>query len=130
MAAEALLVMSAYTGDAELRDFAASTLRGAGMLMRRYPSMVGHHLAVLHSFLSGRELAIVGPEWPELARVYWSRYRPAVVLAVSSDGKEPIPLLEGRSKPGETLAYVCEQHVCALPTSDADALASQLRADD
>ena len=130
MAAEALLVMSAYTGDAELRDLAASTLRGAGMLMGRYPSMVGHHLAVLHSFLSGRELAIVGPEWPELARVYWSRYRPAVVLAVSSDGKEPIPLLEGRSKPGETLAYVCEQHVCALPTSDADALASQLRADD
>jgi uncharacterized protein len=130
MAAEALLVMSAYTGDAKLRDLAASTLRGAGMLMERYPSMVGHHLAVLHSLLSGRELAIVGPQWPELARVYWSRYRPAVVLAVSLDGKEPVPLLEGRSKPGETLAYLCEQHVCALPTADRDALANQLRADD
>ncbi len=130
MAAEALFVMSAYTGDAELRDVAAATLRAAGMLMDRYPSMVGHHLAVLHSFLSGRELAIVGPRWTELARVYWSRYRPAVVLAVSPDGKEPVPLLEGRSKPEETLAYVCEQHVCALPTSDPDALAGQLRADD
>jgi uncharacterized protein len=130
MAAEALLVMSAYTGDAELQDLAASTLRGAGMLIERYPSMVGHHLAVLHSFLRGRELAIVGPQWPDLAQVYWSRYRPAVVLAVSSNGEEPVPLFEGRSKPGETLAYLCEQHVCALPTSDPDALAGQLRADD
>ena len=129
MAAEALLILSAYTGDAGLRDAAASTLRGAGMLMERYPSMVGHHLGVLHSFLEGRELAIVGSAWADLAGVYWSRYRPNVVLAPSPNGEEPIPLLEGRSKLGETLAYVCENHVCALPTSDRDALAIQLSPD-
>jgi uncharacterized protein len=129
MAAEALLILSAYTGDAALRDSAASTLQGAGMLMERYPSMVGHHLGVLHSFLEGRELAIVGPDWADLAGVYWSSYRPNIVLAPSSDGSEPIPLLEGRSKPSQTLAYVCQKHVCALPTSDPGALAGQLLPD-
>jgi hypothetical protein len=129
MAAEALLILSAYTGDAALRETATSTLKGAGMLMERYPSMVGHHLGVLHSLLAGRELAIVGSDWADLAGVYWSRYRPNIVLAPSSNGEEPIPLLEGRSKPGETLAYVCQNHVCALPTSDRNALAAQLLAD-
>jgi hypothetical protein len=129
MAAEALLILSAYTGDAALRDSAASTLRAAGMLIERYPSMVGHHLGVLHSFLEGRELAIVGSDWADLADIYWSSYRSNIVLAPSSDGAEPIPLLKGRSKPGQTLAYVCQNHVCALPTSDPDALADQLLPD-
>jgi len=100
------------------------------MLMERYPSMVGHHLGVLHSSLTDRELAIVGPDLADMAGVYWSRYRPNIVLAPSPEGEEPIPLLEGRSKPGETLAYVCRNHVCALPTSDLDVLESQLSADD
>ncbi|MET0697661.1 MAG: thioredoxin domain-containing protein [Acidimicrobiia bacterium] len=129
MAAEALLILSAYTGDPALRDAAASTLHSAGMLMERYPSMVGHHLGVLHSFLESRELAVVGSDWADLAGVYWSSYRPNVVLAPSSTGEEPIPLLEGRSKPGATLAYVCQNHVCALPTSDLDDLAGQLMPD-
>jgi uncharacterized protein len=127
MAAEALLTLGAYTGDAALRDLATSTLRAAGLLMERYPSMVGHHLGVLHSFLTGRELAIVGPDWADLARVYWSRYRPQIVLAPSTGGEEPIPLLDGRSKPGQTLAYLCQNHVCALPTTDPQALAGQLQ---
>ena len=61
LAAEATLVYSAYTGDPDLRDQAAVTLRAAGLFMERYPSMVGHHLGVLHSLLTGRQLAIVGP---------------------------------------------------------------------
>ncbi|MGH8871613.1 MAG: thioredoxin domain-containing protein [Acidimicrobiia bacterium] len=126
LAAEALLTLSAYTGDFRLRELAASTLKGAGLLMERYPSMVGHHLAVLHSYLTGRELAIVGPDWADLARVYWDRYRPAVVLAPSPAGDEPIPLLEARAKPGHTLAYLCRGHVCDLPTEDPVLLAGQL----
>ncbi len=130
MAAEALLMLSAFTGEAQWRDSAISTLRSAGLLMERYPSMVGHHLGVLHSLLlTGRELAIVGPDWAEMARVYWSRYRPGVVLAVSEDGDGKIPLLESRSKPGQTLAYLCQGHVCDLPTDDPGVLAEQLLTD-
>ncbi len=126
MAAEALLLLASYSGDLGFREQAIATLRSAGVLMDRYPSMVGHHLGVLHSLLDSQELAIVGTEWPELARVFWSGYRPGVALAVSADGKGPVPLLEGRFKEGETLAYVCQNHVCALPTADKAALAEQL----
>jgi uncharacterized protein YyaL (SSP411 family) len=126
LAAEALLLLSSYSGDLGFRELGIATLRSAGLLMDRYPSMVGHHLGVLHSLLVSRELAIVGPEWPDLARVYWSGYRPNVALAVSNDGKGPNPLLEGRLKEGMTLAYVCENHVCALPTADPAVLAGQL----
>jgi uncharacterized protein YyaL (SSP411 family) len=128
MAAEALLLLSSYTGDPNLRDLAVETLRSAGLLMDRYPSMVGHHLGVLHSLLGSRELAVVGPDWPTLARVFWSGYRPNVALAASPDGAGPAPLLEGRLKEGKTLAYVCQDHVCALPTDDPEVLAGQLQA--
>ena len=126
LAAEALLTLSGYTGDPQQRDHTAATLQAAGLLMERYPSMVGHHLGVLHSYLTGRQLAIVGPDWPDLSRVYWDRFRPNVVLAVSPTGEEPIPLFEGRANPSRTLAYVCRDHVCDLPTADPGDLADQL----
>jgi hypothetical protein len=128
LAAEALLTLSSYTGDTEMRDQVTATLQGAGLLMERYPSMVGHHLGVLHSHLTGRQLAIVGPDWPVLSRVYWDRFRPNVVLAPSPAGEEPIPLLEGRANRSRTLAYVCRDHVCDLPTEDPGQLADQLGA--
>jgi hypothetical protein len=126
LAAEALLTLSSYTGDEEMRRLATTTLQAAGLLMERYPSMVGHHLAVLHSHLTGRQLAVVGPDWPRLARVHWDRFRPNVVLAPSPTGEEPIPLFEGRADNSRTLAYVCRDHVCDLPTSDPADLARQL----
>jgi hypothetical protein len=126
LAAEAILIYSAYTGDPQLRDQAAVTLRAAGLFMERYPSMVGHHLGVLHSLLTGRQLAIVGANWADLSRVYWARFRPNVVLAPSPAGDEPIPLLEGRADPTRTLAYLCRDHVCDLPTADPAVLADQL----
>jgi uncharacterized protein YyaL (SSP411 family) len=126
MAAEALLHLASYTGESRWRELAIDTLRSAGLLMDRYPSMVGHHLAVMHSLLDSRELAIVGPDWPALAGVFWSGYRPNIALAVSPDGTGPAPLLEARLKEGETVAYVCQNHVCALPTASRDELAQLL----
>ena len=128
LAAEALLTLSSYADDEEARQLATGTLRASGLLMERYPSMVGHHLGVLHSYLTGRQLVIVGPDWPALSRVYWDRFRPNTVLAVSPTGEEPIPLFEGRAAQSRTLAYVCRDHVCDLPTADPDDLARQLAA--
>jgi uncharacterized protein YyaL (SSP411 family) len=73
-----------------------------------------------------KELAIVGSEWAQMAEVYWSRFRPHIVLAGSLENIEEIPLLKDRHQPGQTLAYVCEGFVCDLPTSDADELAQLL----
>jgi len=126
LAAEALAILAGYTGSAELHDLAVNAVRAVGALMGRYPSMVGHHLAVLHSMLTGKELAVVGNGPEQFVRVYWERFRPNVILAVSNDDTEPIPLLSGRSDPGRTLAYVCQGHVCDLPTADPDLLRDQL----
>ena len=122
LAAEALLVLAGMTGDGELRQHALDTLTSAGVLMERYPSMVGHHLAVLHSSTRMRELALIGPEWAHLSDPYWERFRPNVVLAPSSTGEEPIPLFADRASDGRTLAYLCQDHVCQLPTDAPDRL--------
>ena len=126
LAAEALLYASLYTGSPEWRQMADRALASAGVLADRYPSMVGHHLSVAHSAAHPRELAVVGEEWRALSSVYWSRFRPEVVLAPSAAANTTIPLLEGRGAAGETLAYHCRDFVCELPTSDAEVLAEQL----
>ena len=124
LAAEALLWASLYTGAPGYRDESEAALRSVALLAERYPSMVAHHLAVAYSSLDTREVAIVGEEWPSLAEVYWSRYRPGVVLAAAAS-ESRIPLMEGRLG-NDTKAYVCRGFVCDLPTSDPEVLASQL----
>ncbi len=125
LAAEALVIASLYTGDQETFAEAETALGSAALLMHQYPSMVGHHLAVLYSSSHTKELAIVGPDWKDLAGVHWSKYRPHVALAPSAVATDGVALLANRSAKG-TLAYVCQGFVCQLPTSDPDLLADQL----
>lgn len=126
MASEALLIAALYAGDERWRSAAESALASAGVLADRYPTMVGHHLAVAHAMTDTRELAIVGPGWGDLAGVYWERYRPGIVIAGSEGGSNVVPLLEDRPGGDPPLAYVCRGFVCDLPTSDQEILRSQL----
>lgn len=126
LAAEANLLTALYTGDADSRDLSASALQSAALLMDRYPTMVSHHLSVLHASTDSKELAIAGPDWQELASVYWARFRPHIALAATANATEEVPLLRDRFQEGKTLAYVCKGFVCDLPTSDVDVLESQL----
>jgi uncharacterized protein YyaL (SSP411 family) len=126
LAAEALLMASLFTGDEQVRVKAESALASVGMLADRYPSMVGHHLAVAHALSDTKEVAIVGEGWRELSEVYWSEYRPNVVLAPTATGSDFVPLLAGRDPGTETLAYVCRGFTCDLPTSEPQVFASQL----
>ncbi len=127
LAAEALLFLAAYTGDGDLRRLAEDTLRAGTRIAERYPSAAGHLLAVLTSVARGfTEVAIVGEEAPTFARRLWSRFRPHVVAAWSTDGAEEPPLLAGRGEAGRTLAYVCEGFVCDLPVETPSALEDEL----
>ncbi len=127
LAAEALLAASLYTGSPDYRAGAEGALRSVALLTERSPSMVGHHLSVLHSIHRGtRELAIVGLDWRRLAGVYWERFRPHIALAGSEGSNDDIPLLADRLVEGQTMAYVCEGFVCNLPTNDREELADQL----
>jgi uncharacterized protein len=126
LAAEALLMLAGYTGDPGRYERAMATIAAAGVLIDRYPSMVGHHLAVAYSAGRLREMAVVGPDWPELSVPYWERFRPHMVLAASATGEGGVPLLDRRFKPGTTLAYVCQRQMCNAPTGDVAELRVQL----
>ncbi len=126
LAAEALLLAGLYTGESESHERAESTLAAAGTLMSRYPSAVGHHLAIAYSATRTQELAIVGSDWPSLAEAYWDRFRPQVALAVSSGDDHGIPLLADRHRPEATLGYVCRDFVCERPVARPDELRALL----
>ena len=116
LAAEALLTLALYTGESEFFDHADTAIRGTAELIERAPSAVGHMLTVCASLIDAKEVAIVGPEANTLAQAVWESFRPGIVLAVSEDASEPIPLLRGRQGAG-TLAYVCENFICERPVS-------------
>jgi uncharacterized protein YyaL (SSP411 family) len=126
LAAEALLLGSLYTGRHDWRQRSESALSAVAVIADRFPSMVGHHLALAQSSMNTKELAIVGDGWASLASVYWARFRPGVALAPSAAGTAAVPLLDGRGSEGGTQAYVCQGFVCDLPTSDPEVLAEQL----
>jgi uncharacterized protein YyaL (SSP411 family) len=128
MAAEATLIASLYTGDRSLRAHSEGAIRAGGRLIEGAPTGVGHLLAVLSSvLLPPREVAIVGPEADQLARVVWERFRPDVALAVDTTGEGAmVPLLEGRAAGSDTRAFVCRDFVCDLPVSDSESLRRRL----
>jgi uncharacterized protein YyaL (SSP411 family) len=126
--AEALTFLAAYEGDASLSDAADGVIAAGSLLVERYPSSVGHLLAVAASRLAGiRELAIVGPDAHHLADAAWAGFHPGLALAVSQTPDAPIPLLEGRWSDGATLAYVCRDFTCERPVSTVEQLIDSLK---
>ncbi len=132
MAAEAVLHLRQYTGDAGLDEALDGALALAGLVARSHPQAVGHALAVLATRTGDvREVAVVGTTGGPLVAVLWDAYRPGVFPAVDAGGDpraaDEVPLLAGRvPHQGEPLAYVCRGFVCDAPTSDPAVLAAQL----
>jgi uncharacterized protein len=133
-AAEVLLRLSLFTGDASFEEAAEGALRAGGDLLARAPTAFGTALGALDLYLGpSREVAVVGdPEEDgtrNLIGEVWSRYLPNVVLAAGRPATEPaVPLLAGRQPvDGRPAAYVCERFVCQRPVTDPEALADQLR---
>jgi uncharacterized protein YyaL (SSP411 family) len=128
LAAEALLMLSAYTGEGFPQI--AGIARGAGLLLERYPTGVGQLLAVLLTQDAGiKEVAIVGfaEQRRQLEQVIWEEYRPDCVIA-SAATESSIPLLKGRTRTdGAATAHVCRNFVCDLPVTEPDALRERLR---
>ena len=128
MAAEANLLMGLLTGDHGMRDNAEDAIGAAGILIEKYPSMVGHHLAVAASLQTGtKELAIVGDDRTTLTGAFWSAYRPHIVLAQSDQADQRVALLADRVEvDGHAAAYVCEGFVCDFPTTEPSSLSAAL----
>jgi uncharacterized protein len=127
LAAEALMWLAMFTGEPGPADTARATVSAGAVLLERYPAGVGHLAAVLASMHHGlREVAVAGPDADRFVERFWARYRPHAVLAVTTDGSEPIPLLEGRAGTDRTRAFVCEGFTCNLPVTDPGEMADQI----
>ena len=133
-ACSVLLRLSVYTGDDDMRNMAAQALRSARELMVRVPSGSGNWLCALDFYLSPpREVVITGEPADERTRALHSEihrhYLPnRVVLGLGGGGEfAELPLAVGRYEEDKPpTAYVCEQYMCRLPTSDHVELARQL----
>ncbi len=129
LAAEAYMMHAAYTGESSSLDRYQEILLAGAELFKRSPSAVAYLAAVHATTLAGiKEVALVGEESASLAATVWKDYRPHVMLAVDRAGEdgEVVPLLAGRSVSGKTLAYVCEEMLCAAPVETAAELAGLL----
>jgi hypothetical protein len=137
VAAEVLLRLAAFTGDAELERDATSALQLVADGLGRAPGAFGHALCVLDRLLGPRrEVAIVGAidsagTQALVAEAIVRRFRPNLVLAVVSpdddEARRAVPLLRERtSADGAATAFVCEGFACRLPVTDPGALAEQL----
>lgn len=134
-----LLRLAEFTGDDAHRVRADATLRALAPGVTEAPTSAPSLLTALDFRLDRpKEIVIVrasgAPEdgAPLLAAVH-AAYVPNRVQTVASEGRglaaqqAVIPFVEGkRALDGAATAYVCERHVCDLPTGDPAVLAAQL----
>jgi uncharacterized protein YyaL (SSP411 family) len=136
-AAEALLRMSLFTGEASYERAGVSGLRLVRDALPSAPSGFGHALSALDLHLGPSiEVAIIGNREESstqamIERVDRVRWRPNTVLAVASldDHESPksVPLLADRGQiGGSTTGYVCRGFACHLPATDPESLSEQL----
>jgi len=134
-----LLRLAALTGDAEPAGAAARLLSTFRPLLRESPTALSElWIAVDFALDRAREVVLVDADPPDpgllpLLDVVRRVYAPNRVLLVVREGDDLaahralVPWLRGkRALDGRATAYVCEDHVCALPTSDPAELRRQL----
>ena len=136
LAVELLIRSGHLFGDERHRDIAHRVLEREAGFMARYPAAFGHLLGALDRTVADpMEIAIVGSRddarTVALMRVALGPYLPNRTIAGMAPGEDvpyDLPVLEGRDRGTEPLAYVCERYACKAPVSDPIALAEQLGA--
>ncbi len=133
-----LLRLHELTTDDRYRQRAVQCFRAFHPVFQQAPAALAEMILALDFHLdTPKEIIIVTPGGRGEAEPLLSRLRgtfvPNRILAVVSHGAEldahakVIPLLEGkRAIAGKPTAYVCEQRVCELPTSDPAVFTKQI----
>ena len=124
LAADALLRLSAVTGDVEWASRSERLLGFLGPAMTQYPTSFGMLLGAYERALTPAvELAVVGPD--RTLSTAWAKRVTANGVGVRSPdggGDDLTPLLANRPFDGATRAYVCENFACRQPVDSAEAL--------
>ena len=138
VAAGNLLRLAEFTTRPEYRTRAEACFATFAAQLRGRPASVPRLLSALDFALDRpKEIAIVKAAPHDDVEPFLARLRgaflPNRVLAVVTQGEDSgahqrlIPWLEAKiAIGGQVTAYVCERHVCKLPTGDPDTFAQQI----
>jgi uncharacterized protein YyaL (SSP411 family) len=132
LACEALLRLTAFTGDLRYREYAARILVALAPAMERHPSSFGHLLCALDDLIGPYyEVATVGDVSDDatqaLVAAVNSRFLPRIALAVGAPDEPGVPLLEDRLLvDAQPAAYVCQGFICQRPVTEPVDLLAQL----
>jgi uncharacterized protein YyaL (SSP411 family) len=133
-----LLRLHELTTDDRYREMAVSAFRALGSTLSRAPTSAPKLLSALDFYSdTAKAIVIVRPDSETgadaLLDTLGQRFVPNHVLAVVSTGDHQrrvrtiVPLVGDKTaQNGRATAYVCENRVCALPTSDPKVFARQL----
>jgi hypothetical protein len=135
LAAQALLCLYAFTGDARYLDPVDEMWGLVAAAIGRYPTAFAHWLTALDFALSPvQELAILGVQGDErtqaLIAASRAAYLPRLVVAVSVYPPEtgsPALLADRPLLDGKPTAYLCQRFVCQKPVHTPQELQSQLQ---
>jgi uncharacterized protein YyaL (SSP411 family) len=127
-AAYGLLRLAALSGERAYEQQAESVFRLFSGPAARRPEAFAHLLRAIDFHLSPtKEVALVGDDLEDLARVVRSQHRPHLVLAGGPESSEAPELLKDRpTTDDKATAYVCESFTCQQPVTDGSALAALL----
>ncbi len=133
-----LLRLAQMTDNTEYRTMAEATIKGFGSRLKNTPSAMPQMLAAIEFFMdTPKQIVIAGavddPRTREMLRSIHSRFIPNKILLVV-DRKKGAGYLENHLEFVKNLkmiddrptAYVCENYVCQLPTSDLKTLENLL----
>ena len=138
VAAHNLLRLAEWTMNTSYRQRAQRCLQAFASEVKQRPTSMPRLLSALDFFLDRpKEIAIVKASTGDTAEPFLAQLRrhflPNRVLTIVTQGDElathqqVVPWLEAkRAIKGKVTAYVCEQHVCSLPTADPGIFAKQL----
>jgi uncharacterized protein YyaL (SSP411 family) len=135
-----LLRLAEITDDDGLRQKAERTLQSVGEILEKQPAVMPQMAAAYDFFTAQRrQIVIVGPQNEPATRDMLdqvsSRYLPNKII-VLLDGEKQRELAEVNPfyaslsmKEGKPTAYVCENYVCQLPTTDPKVVGGLLEDD-
>ena len=135
-----LVRLHEFTTDDRYRQRAERAFAAFALVLTDAPASAAEMLLAVDFHLdTPKEIIIVAPTAradadPFLERLA-STFLPNRILAVAVEGSdldgqaEVVPLIEGKyAMEGKATAYVCENRVCDLPTTDPEVFAQQIRA--
>ena len=134
-----LLRLAALTTEEKYRSLGLQALSSQGNAIRTAPTSVSDLLLALDFALdTPKEIFLIkGPsdESTHLVDVLRKSFVPNRVISIVTDGSEReshakrVPLLRYKTaRGGKTTAYVCQNQICKLPTTDAAVFSTQVNA--